>query len=78
MPGGKQDLSFNDDSWDTQNQLTLQWMPPSWERALCHQESQSQGSGRERTLEERLQLTHSRNPPALADKGFAGNRENME
>ncbi len=78
MPGGKQDLSFNGESWDYPEPAYPPVDAAITGESPAPQESQSRGSGSERTLEERLQLTHSRNPPALADQGFAGNRENME
>ncbi len=78
MPGGKQPVTFLDESWDYPEPITtLVFAAPKEEEPGLPESSEPECAS-ERTLEERWQLTHGRDPPAWADKGFAAIQEHMQ
>ncbi len=86
MPGGEKLITFLSKSWDYPEPiippvLTARWEAKSEEKVEERPEaskSSLQASGSDKTLKERWQLTHGRDPPAWADKGFAGIWEHMQ
>ncbi len=83
MPGGPEPVTFHNKCWDHPEPI----VPPVLagqrkERPAGVKTNASEGpksdSGSEGTLQERWQATHGRDPPAWADKGFAGIKEHMK
>ncbi len=81
MPGGKELVTFRDEDWDYPKPIVppviagcRKERPTGETKAL---EGPRPDSGSEGTLRERWQATHGRDPPAWADKGFAGIKEHM-
>ncbi len=76
MPGGKEPITFRSESWDYPEHI----VPPviaGHRRGEPAEEVEASvksrpDSGSDETLQERWQLTHGRDPPAWADKGFVG------
>ncbi len=85
MPGGEVELTFNDESWDdpgSPDPSAAEVIGGEAEAAirgedLADKESQNNGGENVSTLSKRWQLTHGRDPPAWADKVFAGIRERI-
>ncbi len=82
MPGGPERVFFRSGDWDHPEPI-IPPVPagrrkerPAEEKVRSPEEPRSD-SGSEGTLRERWQATHGRDPPAWADKGFAGIKEHM-
>ncbi len=78
MPGGEKSVTFLSESGDYPEPIVPPVLAANWEEKSDASGSSGQGSGNDKTLKERWQLTHGRDPPAWADKGFAGIQEHMQ
>ncbi len=83
MPGGPDLVAFHTECWDYPELIVpLMVAGPQKERP-AEKESQTPeepkvDSGSGETLREKWQATHDMDPPAWADKGFAGIKEHMQ
>ncbi len=83
MPGGPEPVTFHSECWDYPEPIIPPvLMGPRKERLAKVKTNASEepksDSGSEGTLQERWQAIHGRDPPAWADKGFAGIKEHMK
>ncbi len=83
MPGGPEPVAFHSECWDYPELIVPPVLAGSRkERPVKVKTSASEkpksDSGSGGTLQERWQATHSRDPTAWADKGFAGIKEHMK
>ena len=83
MPGGLEPVTFHTECWDCLEpivppMLACQPKEKPAEMKSPAPEEPKVDSGSEGTLQERWQATHGMDPPAWADKGFAGIREHMK
>ncbi len=83
MPGGPDLVTFHNECWDFPEPIVppmvagQQEERPAEERTQAREEPRAD-SGSEGTLQERWQATHGMDPPAWADKGFAGIKEHIK
>ncbi len=75
MPGGPDLVAFHTECWDYPELI----VPPmvADEKTQTPKEPKAD-SGSEGTLRDKWQATHGMDPPAWADKGFAGIKEHMK
>ncbi len=83
MPGGPDPVTFHSECWDHPEPIVPpvivgQWKERPAKATTNAPEELKSSSGSEGTLQERWQATHGRDPPAWADKGFAGIKEHMK
>ena len=83
MPGGPEPVTFHNECWDYPEPIVPRVLagPPKKEpakRKTPASEEPKTDSGSEGTLQERWHATHGMDPPAWADKGFAGIKEHMK
>ena len=82
MPGGPEPVTFHSECWDQPEPIVHPVIAgqrkegPAEVKSHASEELKTD-SGSEGTLQERWQATHGRDPPAWADKGFAGIKEHM-
>ncbi len=82
MPGGTKPITFRSESWVYPEPIIPPVLAGFRNDRPAQETKASMGSipysGSEGTLRERWQATHGRDPPAWADKGFAGIKEHMK
>ena len=83
MPGGPEPVVFRSEDWDPPEPIVPPVPAGRWRERPAEEEAKAPegprpDSGSEGTLRERWQATHVRDPPAWADKGFAGIKEHMK
>ncbi len=83
MPGGPDQVSFHTECWDYPEPIVppviagLQQEEPANEKTPAP-EGPKVVNRQEGTLRDKWQATHGMEPPAWADKGFAGFKEHMK
>ncbi len=83
MPGGPHQVAFHTECWDHPEPIEPPVIAGHREERPADEETQAPeepkaDSGSEETLRDRWQATHGMDPPAWADKGFAGIKEHMK
>ncbi len=79
MPGGPNQVAFHTECWDYPEPIIPghQEERPADEKTQAPEEPNA-ASGSGETLREKWQATDGMDPPAWADKGFAGIKEHMK
>ncbi len=83
MPGGPDLVAFHTECWDYSEPIIPPMVAGQQEERPADEETQTPkeskaDSGSEGTLRDKWQATHGMDPPAWADKGFAGIKEHMK
>ena len=83
MPGGPDLVAFHTECWDYPEPIIPPMVAGQQEERPADEETQTPkeskaDSGSEGTLRDKWQATHGMDPPAWADKGFAGIKEHMK
>ncbi len=83
MPGGPEPVIFQSEDWDHPEPIIPPLTAGRRKEKPVEEEAEAlkgprSDSGSEGTLRERWQATHGRDPPAWADKVFAGIKEHMK
>ncbi len=83
MPGGPNLVAFQTECWNYPEPIVPLMVAGQQEEKSVDEKTQptkepNADSGSEETLQEKWRATHRIDPPAWADKGFAGIKEHMQ